>query len=324
MAKENSRAIQLLDANNPRLAGKVFKHNYKRFPSPTTAINYSNFLLDEHYIQSPSVLYESIKLFRSVHSKHILRKIKTDQKTPQTIKYHLACVNGQAQIKTNHLQKAKVYYEEAYQVNSTSIEAIAMLAWISFLEKQYSLLQQYLGELADVLQLGTDIEKNLDIIFDKCPFVFFPYYQLQVVAYYGTNEKEKAGALLKKMQTLSKDKKLFSANDIVLLSTYLGEFQDIGPFFEQYIYLNNGNQDELYYILYGLKSFLHCCDNISEYYFQIRRSTSVIGRIWFRLKICVFNESIRDIMCQNHRSHVSYKECHFIGCPVHNQWNTVN
>ena len=286
----NRKAILLLDSGDVLAAETCFRNNYTRTPSVMTCANYANFLLDEHNQRSASLIANFELAIRRIRAKRLLRKASKHSNN-KIASYHMFCLLGQYYIISRNRCKAKMYFDKAYKINRHSIEALSALAWISFVERRYIDLRSQLAALRELLQLGDDISSNLEIIFDKCPFTMFPYYQLSVIAYISTGDYIHACDLFDRMYASS-----FSCNDfqfpschLFLLALQLDKYELLPHLFTLVLNSPLATQDQINFLYYQLKK-AGLADQLDELQTcKLKNRTSVHSKVLFHFRIHAMN-----------------------------------
>lgn len=315
MKEQNRRAICLLDNSETDHAAKIFYNNYRKFPCLTTAVNYAYFLLDEHY--SPRKFSFWGSFLRKKKVRRLLtfsRKQTMDDKS----KYHVECLSGRCYFEDLHLKKAKRDFELALSMNPVSIEAMAMLAWISFLESDFKKALKYLDKLSERLELGDCFQDNLEILFENCPFIRFPYYQLRAIALYNAGSTNSAFELIDKIceDALSSKDALFPMTEMILVCLHLHRDRWLNLIAQRI------KQDTAVYTYDEMNRVIFLLLRESKTHNELRillrllwRETSSYSKLNFTVRSLLLNKIQRTVQ----QVPLSYKECHFLKCPFHDE-----
>ena len=315
MKKQNQRAILLLDNGENEQAEKVFCNNYRKFPCLITSINYAYFLLDEHY-SAKKLLFLGAFL-RKKKIKHLLYS-NENQTMDNKTKYHVECLKGRYDFEDFRLKKAKMHFEFALRINPASIEAVTLLAWISFLEHDPAESLAYLDKLSALLQLGDHFHDNLEILFENCPFIRFPYYQLRAITLYEAGLTNSAFDLIDAIceSTLSSKDALFPMTEIMLVCLQLHRDYWLKPIVEKIkqdtsAYTDNEMNSVIFLLLRESKTR----EELKFLSRRLWRETSFYSKLFFTVRSLLLNKPRRAFQ----QVPLSYKDCQFLECPIHDR-----
>ena len=313
MYNRNQNAILLMDARKIELADKAFLDNYSDYPCLISAVNYANYLMDEHCSTAKrSIISNS---FRKRKIKQLL-SMNENMMDAESI-YHTECVRGHFYYNEFQLDKAKMHYERALHLEPNSIEASAMVAWILFLMNEYGESLVCLDKLSMLLQLGDDFRENMDILFDNCPFVLFPYYQIRVIALYHVGLSKSAYDLLDQLcaNALSSNEALFPATDLVMMCLHLHHHRHLDQLVnkiavDSYTY----SDEEIDQTIFCLMKEVNSHGERRIFTRLLWRKTTYSSKLWHLLQFLLLGKTYKVFR----QVHAVRKECHFIGCPTHN------
>lgn len=314
--KNNAYAIRMLDKGEVDLSRNLFLKNYRYQKTPMTMINLAVFLTDEHFMIHRNTVFDSIIAnFRLCHARRILNRCKKSHVLDSSAEYHLEYLLGSIEVSQRHYQHAIKHFEEEEKIKQTSIEAISMLAWLYTLQRNYTNAFAKLVKLARELTLGDDIEENLEVIDDKCPFIRFPYYQLIVYVLSYVNPDEAKKVLDKMINTsFRSDELLFPEEELILLCLHLRHYSNMKnllTYLESDPWKSSDCINAMYFMLKAIrdKSKIECDENdvavysswISKFTYTIKRTGSK-NDLDYILRKCFFPVA---------------RECHFLNCPIH-------
>lgn len=313
----NANAIKMLDSGDILSAKNIFLQNYRSRKLPMTMINLAVFLIDDHNILYKNAIYDSMLLrYRVQYGKTILNKCKSNFVLDEISKYHLSCLLGRTDVFQHHYDHAIKHYMEASKIKQNSIEALSMLSWLFILQHHYHDALSCLEALSQVLCLGTDFEKNLDVISESCPFSRFPYYQLLVYALSNTCP-DKGKKLLNQMITMSYKyhELLFPAEELILLCLHLGSHSYLKSLIHYYVNNPWKNTNYINAILFSLECAQNEIPNSKKYTKIFAKYTTKTSQFAYYIK-CFKTKNEFDYLLQ-HQLFPAYKECHFLNCPIH-------
>lgn len=319
MSEQNSRAILMLDSREIEPAERIFCENYRKFPCLMTAVNYAVFLLDEHFIADETP--RAKLLMRKMKARRLLARY-AKQVDNYKAAYHVECMLGRVAFERLNIKKARTHYQKALDVRADSVEAITMLAWTAFLQGDCAGSLTYLDKLSSVLQLGDDMEYNIDALDDNCPFLSFPYYTLRVVVLDGIGLNEQAIKLLDELceNYVNVDEPRFLVTTLTALCLKLHNYRWLEPL------LDKTKSTELLYSDYQINMALYLIFKASMRNHELRK---LVKRLWhetsmlskfecgIELLLRLFRRKISTITQINR---VHYKDCQFIDCPKHDDW----
>lgn len=318
----NRRAIQLVDDLETAAAHALFRQNYRAHPSLMTSVNYAAFLMDEHNLPLPTHGPTLQFALRRCKAKRLLLKA-AKRPHDDAVSYHLFSLLGTFYMDTPHLRRAKRYFEQAYQRNAQSAEAVAALAWLSLEQHQPEDAKRYLLMLPELLHLTNDISTNAETMQCECPFPHFPYYELLVVAYAETGERARACEQLEALYTATQHGEEWqtSPSNLLLLSLYLRHYDFVPALLddaEKLTEIVSSSQGKVDYCCGELKRAAKENPSIGVYGQRLKAETSLMGRL--RNRLCPQTWNMAKLL--RPRVRFSGGECHYLGCPVHHNAET--
>lgn len=319
MSEQNSRAISLLDSHEIEQAERIFCDSYHKFPCLMTAVNYAVFLLDEH-LTSDKI--SRVKWFlRKFKARRLLARYAKQADTYKAV-YHVECMLGRVAFERLNIKKARRHYQKALDVRADSVEAITMIAWTAFLQGDCAGALTYLDKLSSVLQLGDDMECNIDALDENCPFLSFPYYTLRAAVLDGAGLKEPAIKLVNELceNYINVDEPSFFVTTLVALCLKLHNYRWLEPL------LDKTKSTEFLYSDYQINMAIYLIFKASMRNHELIK---LVGQLWHETSMLSKFECGKEIILRLFRRKIStitqinrvhYNECQFIDCPKHDDW----
>lgn len=313
MHNRNRNAILLMDAGKLEQAGKAFLNNYSEHPCLTSAVNYAIFLMDEHCSTAKqSIIFNFFRKRKVEHLLSMNRSMADDESS-----YHIECIRGHFYYNEFQLEKAKIHYQRALSLKPHSIEASAMMAWILFLTNSYEESLDFLDKLSVQLQLGDDFQDNVEILFENCSFVYFPYYQLRVITLYHMGSLESAINLLNQLcvKSLSPQDALLPATDLVMMCLHLHDHRHLYQIVNKiaanfHTYSDEEIDQTIFYLLKEAKAH----GKMRNFIRLLWKKTTSCSKLLHFSQFLLMDKTYKVFR----HVHAVQKECHFIGCPIHN------
>ena len=315
LKKRNEYAIRMLDNREVKLARRLFIQNYRSQRTPMTIINLAAFWVDEHAIICQNAICRRIQSqVRAYYAKKILIKGTKDILSDKQATYHLYCLMGRIGIIQRNFNNAILHYSKAKQIEPYSVEVLSMLAWLSVLQHDNSAAYSCLELLSQILKLGPDIATNLETIFEECPFIRFPFYQLLVYVL-SSIDNDRAQMIFHRM--IDQNEPLFPAEESVLLCLYLKNYSCLDSLMNAFLAEPTNNEEKVNAIVFSLKDNQKCSPIVKPYIATFSQYSSVQSKVIYSLKRRKADNDLEYVL-QTFFYPIS-KECHFIDCPIHDK-----
>jgi len=319
----NTKAIYALDEGKVDLAKKIFYRNYRVGKSPMTMINLAGFLIDEHNNSHRNTLFASIAFYiRICRAKRILENCNRSFSLDNIAEYHADCLLGRIELYKHHYTKAEKYYLKALYIKEDSTEVLSMLSWISVLFSNHASTLYYLKKLSGALKLTNDIAKDANTIFEECPMLVFPFYQLLIYAL-SYKDSNRAKDILKQLVEMIKadGESVIPTSDIILLCILLDCCSDIEYLMERFL---NEPWEHKYTsvnaVLWALRSKnLQTSQidypNINDYIRSLSKLSPFVSKLEYFWKRISYKDDLK--MMFKTQYIISFKSCHYLQCPIH-------